>query len=182
MQRLPSIQFIAFCGLLLTQTACTTDPKLESPQEIAAAVEPVVNDNDPSLQGPELTASRYRALFYGYDSVAYRLSAPASGQVSQFRLLLDINYGAKQARNYQITPAPPIVHTRQESVRCGVYNNFVSACLYRDRGYIDLPAADVRAAADKGISFQLQAADAQDISMELPANYIQGFLQAVDKR
>ncbi len=187
MIRSPSIQFFAYCWFLLSLNACSSfDPKQASAQDIAAAtsIEPASADNGPTWQAPELVASRYRALFYGYDSVAYRLSAAqnqTAGQTEPYRILLDINYGAKQPRNYQISPAPPINHTRQETVRCGVYNNFVSACLYRDRGYIELTAAELQAAASTGLNLQLQASDTQDLSMELPASYISGFLQAVNK-
>ena len=58
-------------------------------------------------------------------------------------------------------------------------NNLVYACLFRDRASFELSRTELDAAQLTGLNLSLYS-DQQDYeSIDLPANYIQGFLQAV---
>ena len=165
LQRFNSITPLTTTLLLMTLSACSLDAKLASPQQIADATvnEPASAGLSLSWRAPELSASSYRILFYGYDRVYYRLSAlqaPAPEQSPSYRLLLDINYGARQMREYHIqngNTALPLSHNRHEIVRCGIFDDLTSACLFRDQAYVELSQADLDAAIGKGLTVLLKS-------------------------
>jgi hypothetical protein len=137
---------------------------------------------------PELSVQHYRTLFYGYDTVYYRLiasQANAGEQPLQFALDIDAQYGGNE-RHYQLARlayggALPSQHLRHETLRCQFFNNLVSSCLFRDRAEVVLTRAELEAARQSGLVLTLAAANADYEQIDLPAAYVDGFLRAVQK-
>jgi hypothetical protein len=134
--------------------------------------------------GPALRVSHYRTLFYGYDSVDYRLNASKSIASSlKYEMSIDADYGG-DLRHYDAVKfadgsSRQTVNHRHETERCQFFNSLVYACLFHDRASLELSRSELEATQLKGLRLTLSS-DKQDYeSIDLPANYVQGFLQAV---
>jgi hypothetical protein len=58
----------------------------------------------------------------------------------------------------------------------------VNGCLYRDRGAVVLSSEQLAAGRQAGLTLILSSADKDYESLDLPAQYIQGLLSAVQKQ
>ena len=86
----------AFLAAII-QVGCVENVRDESPDAIAGSVKHVsrLDKQDLTWFAPELHLSHYRTLFYGYDTMDYRLAAPEYPQTKTndgFRLLIDASY------------------------------------------------------------------------------------------
>ncbi|POZ53066.1 hypothetical protein [Methylovulum psychrotolerans] len=165
------------CALL---PACTDNIRQAPAAQIAQQTE---HSSSPDPQGltwfaPVLHLSQYRTLFFGYDTVNYRLASADTN--SGFRLLIDINYGGA-VRHYDFAQldgqSRPLSHQRHIAERCQLFNSLISSCIYQDLLSLDLAAADLAQARQTGLHLQLASATLRYEALDLPANYIQGFLQ-----
>ncbi|MDD4915941.1 MAG: hypothetical protein PHW13_12990 [Methylococcales bacterium] len=139
------------------------------------------------LIAPELQVRRFRMRFYGYDTVYYYLLAETSEQnpaVPVYYLVIDANYGGR-ARHYETLKTAgavsnPANHLRHDTVRCQIFGDMTDSCLYRDRADFVLNPGLLQAAVKTGLTLTLaSAANTVYETLDLPANYIDGFLQAV---
>ena len=135
-------------------------------------------------RGPALRVSHYRTLFYGYDSVDYWLNARKSlaGSV-KYEMSFDADYGG-DLRHYDAVKfadgsSHQTINHRHDTERCQFFNNMVYSCLYHDRASLVLSESELVAARINGIQFTLGSGKKDYESIVLPANYIQGFLQAI---
>ena len=176
------ICFIALFSLW----GCAANPREALPGSIAESVkESVTVVGQYSVwRSPSLQVSHYRTLFYGYDSVYYWLVArksPKGGALYEMSIAAD--YGG-DLRHYDAVKFPdnsirPMVDQQHDTERCQFFNSLVYACLFHDRASLELSQSELEAAQLKGLRLTLSS-DKQDYeSIDLPANYIQGLIQAV---
>lgn len=170
---------------IIQVTGCTENVREESPDIIAGTVK-----YDSKLNtwfAPELHQRHYRTLFYGYDTIDYRLAAskyPETDKNDGFRLLIDANYGG-DVRHYAFArladESTRVINDYQhETERCQIFNSLVSSCLYRDRFSLNLSRSDLEHARVAGLQLLLTTG-AQDFErLDLPSNYIQGVLKAIE--
>lgn len=135
---------------------------------------------------PELHTSRYRVLFYGYDTLYFRLAAkekPETTNEDGFRLLFDAHYGGN-LRHYNfarisggsVRTLHPIQHGTE---RCQLFNSMVSSCLYVDKFELNLSRADLEQGRICGLSILLSSGQKNFERITLPSSYIRGFLKAI---
>jgi len=135
-------------------------------------------------RSPSLQVSHYRTLFYGYDSVYYWLVArksPKGGALYEMSIAAD--YGG-DLRHYDAVKfadgsSCPTGSHRHDTERCQFFNSLVYACLFHDWASLNLSLPELEAARLKGLRFTLSSGKQDYETIDLPANYIQGFLQAV---
>jgi hypothetical protein len=176
---------------LLLFSSCSTDVRHADSGEIQAmvSVEAFAASDFRVWTAPELQVSHFRVRFYGYDIVYYRLRAEQGdqqGAAPSYHLLLDANYGG-ETRHYEMakTPAGATLfteHRQHEFVRCQFFGDMVDACLYRDRADIALSRADLETARTQGLSLRLSSSSTEYEQIDLPANYVDGFLRAMQTR
>lgn len=139
------------------------------------------------VRGPELHMQKYRTLFYGYNTVSYHLEAikPDSPPgAASYRLVFDANYGAQKERHYDLAimangVSYPLVDSRRDTQRCQLFGDMVSACIFRQRSAVELDAATLEAARQSGLVVTLGSKDIAYESLELPGDYVTGFLRSV---
>ena len=82
---------------------CAENVREDSPETIAGSVKHISRLDKQALAwfAPALHQSHYRTLFYGYDTIDYRLAAPEYPETKNegFRLLIDASYGG-DVRHY----------------------------------------------------------------------------------
>ena len=136
---------------------------------------------------PELQVRRYRLQFAGYDTIYYYLyNVKPTPDVAAMhvRVHIDANYGGV-VRHYDQAKFPDgfvsqTVNLEHNLVRCQLFGNMVDACLFRDRGEIELSQAELEVGRINGLTLALSSANAKDYEViDLPAAYIDGFLQAL---
>jgi hypothetical protein len=172
-------------------SGCTQNIRKQSPDAIAGSVKHVSRPDQPELAwlAPELHVSHYRTLFYGYDTVDYRLAASErSGNKANpgFRLLIEAHYGGN-VRHYDFVKMPDasvreVVHDQQDTERCQIFNSLISSCLYRDRFSLNLFRSELESGLANGIKLLLCSEKQEYETLDLPSNYIQGFLKAIENR
>jgi hypothetical protein len=136
---------------------------------------------------PELQVRRYRLQFAGYDTVYYYLyevKPTPDAAAMHYRVHIDANYGGAVRHYDQAKLLDGGVFQTQrlqhDVVRCQLFGNMVDACLFRDRGDIELSRPELEAGRINGLSLALSSAGAKDYErLDLPAAYIEGFLQAL---
>ena len=136
---------------------------------------------------PELQVRRYRLKFAGYDTVYYYLyevKPTLDAADLHLRVHIDANYGGTVRHYDQAKFADGVIsqtqHLQHDVVRCQLFGNMVDACLFRDRGDIELSKAELEAGRINGLSFALSSASDEGYEhLDLPAAYIDGFLQAL---
>jgi hypothetical protein len=168
---------------------CTQNVREQSPDAIAGSVKHISRPGQPNLAwfAPELHISHYRTLFYGYDTVDYRLAAPEHPETKtnrSFRLLVDAHYGGN-LRHYDFAKMPDasireVVHDQHDTERCQIFNSLISSCLYRDRFSLNLSRSELELGLAEGIQFLFRSQTQDYERLDLPSNYIEGFLKAVD--
>jgi hypothetical protein len=177
-----------FLIVLLLLSGCA-DLRNASSADIRQMVTLKTNDNSPDQfwVAPELQVRRYRLQFAGYDTVYYYLYnvKPTSDAADMhLRVHIDANYGGV-VRHYDQAKLPDgfvfqTHHLQHDVVRCQLFGNMVDACLFRDRGDIELSKAELEAGRVNGLTLALSSASDQDYEhIDLPAAYIDGFLQAL---
>jgi hypothetical protein len=180
---------------LLNLTGCIENIRgassTEIRQDIAVEVAP---DNSYTWKAPELLVRHFRVTYCGYDRVYYRLSAvkPAdSAQELQFRLVIDANYGLNTAlkKMHDFNSVKfidgstlPITNVNHDVGRCQMFCEMYPACLYRDRADVELSLALLEASRHTGLVLTLASAEKDFEQLDLPAEYIDGFLQAVQNQ
>lgn len=165
---------------------CAANPREALPGSIAQSVKEsvMVVGQDFVWRGPALQIRHYRTLFYGYDSVYYWLVArksPKGGALYEMSIAAD--YGG-DLRHYDAVKfadgsSRPTGSHRHDTERCQFFNSLVYACLFHDRASLELSRSELEAAQLKGLRLTLSSGKQDYESIDLPANYIQGFLQAV---
>jgi hypothetical protein len=178
----------AFLAAII-QVGCVENVRDESPDAIAGSVKHVsrLDKQDLTWFAPELHLSHYRTLFYGYDTMDYRLAAPEYPQTKTndgFRLLIDASYGG-DIRHYDFARLADdttrvINHYQHDIERCQVFNSLISSCLYRDRFSLNLSRSDLQNARVSGLQLLLTSGAQHYERIDLPSNYIQGFLKAIE--
>lgn len=181
--------YAAFLAAIVQVSGCTQNVRGQSPEAIADAVKHVSTPDQPDLAwfAPELHISHYRTLFYGYDTVDYRLAAPEHAETktnSGFRLLIDAHYGGNP-RHYDFAKMADastreVIHDQHDTERCQIFNSLISSCLYRDRFSLYLSRHDLEHARIDGLQFSLTSETQNYERLDLPSNYIQGFLKAIE--
>jgi hypothetical protein len=176
------ICLIAVASLL----GCAANPREALPGSIAQSMkESVTVVGQYSVwRSPSLQVSHYRTLFYGYDSVYYWLVArksPKGGALYEMSIAAD--YGG-DLRHYDAVKSADgssrqTVNHRHDTERCQFFNSMVYSCLYHDRASLELPQSELEAARLKGLHLTLSSGKQDYETIDLPANYIQGFLQVV---
>ena len=178
-----------FLAVIIQVTGCAENVREESPDTIAGSVKhvPRLDKRDLTWFAPELHLSHYRTLFYGYDTIDYRLAAPEYHETKKnddFRLLIDANYGGN-IRHYDFARMADestrvINHYQHDTERCQIFNSLVSSCLYRDRFSLHLSRSDLENARVAGLQLLLASGVQHYERIDLPSNYIQGFLKAIE--
>lgn len=171
-------------------SGCTENIREEAASAIAKDVKHV---SLPDKQGltwfaPELMVSKYRTLFYGYNTLSYRLAATeAAGSASDggFRVLFDAQYGG-DLRHYDFAKLDesamprPLINQQQYAERCQFFNYMIFSCIYRDRFSLNITLSDLEKARAAGLHILLTSKKTPYESVNLPPNYIQGFLEAIN--
>lgn len=182
------------CFLVLVVTiaisSCTQNVREQSPNKIADSVKHISRAGYPDFAwfAPELHVSHYRTLFYGYDTVDYRLAAPEHPKIkanSGFRLLVDAHYGGN-VRHYDFVKLPDasireVNHKQHDAERCQIFNSLISSCLYRDQFSLNLSRSELALGLANGIKLVLLSGTEEYETLDLPSNYLQGFFKAVTK-
>jgi hypothetical protein len=176
-------------AIVLLCTACGVDLRSES----AAGIQELVTMNSDAdtplslVAAPELQVRHFRLKFYGYDTVYYYLQAVKNSQhpLPVFQLVIDANYGGA-LRHYDTVrmidgEVYPTLQRRHDTVRCQIFGNMTDSCLYRDRTRIELSQNVLQSFRHNGLSLILAATGTDYETIDLPANYIDGFLLAVQK-
>lgn len=178
-----------FLAAILHVSGCAENVREESADTIAERVNHV---STPDKQGltwfaPELHMSHYRTLFYGYDTLDYRLAAPEYPETTTndgFHLLIDASYGGN-LRHYDFARLADgstrvISHHQHVTERCQIFNSLISSCLYRDRFSLNLSRYELENARVAGLQLLLTAGAQHYERIDLSSNYIQGFLKAIE--
>ena len=168
---------------------CAENVREDSPETIAGSVKHISRLDKQALAwfAPALHQSQYRTLFYGYDTIDYRLAAPEYPKTLMhdgFRLLIDASYGG-DVRHYNFArlagdTTRMINHYQHDIERCQVFNSLISSCLYRDRFSLALSRSDLENARVSGLQLLLTSGAQHYEHIDLPSNYIQGFLKAIE--
>jgi len=179
-----SIGLIVFLGLV----GCTGNIRKESSSSIAQSVTHTSMPGGEGLAwvGPELQVQHFRTLFYGHDTVYYRLAArepSTTPGIPVYHMLIDAHYGGN-LRHYDVVKFAdgtlrPTADHQHGAERCQFFNNLVYACLFRDQVSLSLSRSELEDARANGLQFTLSSGTQDYERIELPANYVQGFLQAV---
>jgi hypothetical protein len=178
-------------GVLLNLAACTENVREATSLEIAQQIDwKAAADNTQTWTAPELQVRHFRLMFYGYDTVYYRLKALKSTGASdntRYFLLIDANYGANpqlKQRNYSLAKLVDgtllqMSNLDHDTGRCQYFSTMNFACLYRDRGEIELSRGMLEAGRHVGLELALGSADASYEHVDLPAAYVDGFIVKV---
>lgn len=181
------------CSVFIAATigisGCAQNVREQLPDAIAESVKYVSRPDQPDLAwyAPELHISHYRALFYGYDTLDYRLAAPeqpVNKAKPSYRLLVDAHYGGN-VRHYHFVKMPDastreVSHEQHGAERCQIFNSLISSCLYRDRFSLNLSRSELELGLVKGIQLLFRSETQAYETLDLPPNYIQGFLKAIE--
>jgi hypothetical protein len=177
---------IAFLTSIMYISGCAENVREESADTIAERVKHVSTPDKPGLTwfAPELHISHYRTLFYGYNSIDYRLAGPETTTNDGSRLLFDASYGGN-IRHYDFArlaneSTRVIRHHQHDIERCQLFNRLISSCLFRDRFSLYLFRSDLENARVGGLQLLLTSGAQHYERINLPSNYIQGFLTAIE--
>ena len=177
--------FMALFMALLHIAGCTENIREAPANLITKSTEHRATPDDKGLAwfAPELHISQYRALFFGYDTLDYRLAAPDHADGDHVSLLFKVSYGGN-IRHYDIATAADADGTRHtikqqnhHAVRCQIFNSLISSCLYEGQFSLTLSRADLAHISKAGL--QLQSINGNRYEhIDLPVDYVQGFLNA----
>jgi hypothetical protein len=144
------------------------------------------------LAAPDLNVQHFRVAFYGYNTVSYHLAAVKDNQSSSlnYQLQFDAKYGivgTYYVRHYDVAKfqngvLTPTTQLRHDALSCQVYGDMVNGCLFRDRANVVISAEQLEAGRQSGLTLILGSADKDYETLDLPAQYIDGFLKAVQNQ
>ncbi len=183
------IKSAVFLSVTLILAGCAADLRQASSEKIEKMTRVKTVDNLSRLwSAPELQVRHYRTQFYGYDTVQYRLAAlkpDSKTETTSYRLEIEANYGATYPRHYDSAKSAnevsyPLKNSSHEAMRCQLFGDMANACLYRDRANVEFSLAELEAGSQSGMKLILGSADKAYESIDLPAQYVAGFLQAVN--
>ena len=174
---------LAFVMALLHIVGCTENIREAPANLITKSTEHQATPDDKGLAwfAPELHTSQYRALFFGYDTLDYRLAAPEHADGDHVSLLFKVSYGGN-IRHYDIANAADgtrhaIKQQNHHAVRCQIFNSLILSCLYEGQFSLALSRADLAQISKAGL--QLQSKNGYQYEhIDLPMDYVQGFLNA----
>jgi hypothetical protein len=178
----------AFITAIICISGCAENIRRGSADMIATRVTHVAAPDKLGLSwfAPTLHLSRYRTLFYGYDTVDYYLAAPQNhnkGADKRFFLLIDARYGGNVrqygAAELSKNSALPLRHLQHETERCQFFNSLIYSCLYRDRFILDLSRSDLERVRGGGLQLLSASGGRKYERIDLPADYVNGFLKAI---
>jgi hypothetical protein len=178
-----------FLALILFVYGCVGNVREESAGTIAGRVKRVATPDKRGFTwlAPELLISHYRTLFYGYDTLYYHLTGPEYPKAmtnDNFRLVINANYGGDLRHydfaNFADASTRATIHQQHITERCQIFNSLISSCLYQDWFSLNLSRSDLENARISGLQLVLTSGKQQYERIDLPANYIQGFLIAIE--
>ncbi|MDD5273270.1 MAG: hypothetical protein PHU14_11175, partial [Methylovulum sp.] len=116
----------------------------------------------------------------------YRLAAPEPSTPEPnagFRLLIDANYGG-DIRHYDFAEfsgqsSRALSQQKHIAERCQIFNSLISSCIYRDQLSLSLSKTELEKAQVAGMHLLLCSESKPYERIDLPANYIRGFLKAI---
>jgi hypothetical protein len=137
-------------------------------------------------KAPEQITRNFRLLFYGYDTLYYRLTAAYAdpqGEQLIYSLVIEAHYGGAP-RNYQqiklddkqIIGNSTLDHDVE---RCQIFGNMTSSCLYRDKAAFVLAQSLLESHRQSGLKLTLATADKDYETVELTPQYIDQFLSTI---
>lgn len=178
------IPFVLAILMALLHIAGCTDNIREAPANfITKSTEHRATPDDKGMAwfAPELHTSQYRVLFFGYDTLDYRLAAPEHSDGDHVSLLFKVSYGGN-FRHYDIANAADgtshaIKQQNHRAVRCQIFNSLISSCLYEGQFSLTLSRADLAQISKAGLQLQ-SIIGYQYEHIDLPVDYVQGFLNA----
>ncbi len=136
-------------------------------------------------RAPELEVSHYRISIGGYDTLSYGLFASKRepGAAPGFELWFSSHNGGAP-RHYSVIKSAdgsrrPLANPRHLTERCQEFSNLTNACLYHDSASVELSREELENARNLGMKFILSSGQEDYEHIDLPAQYIQGFLQAI---
>jgi hypothetical protein len=173
MSKAHSWQGISVALLAIGLMACVSDPRTQASGSISRATEKA---------GSVMHTRQWRNLFYGYDTLSYRLVAQDSDRFRSYRLAVTADYGDTKRRYYASRSADRsirlLANYRHEIGRCDIFNSLLSACLFRDQFDINLTAAEITDAQKNDLHIILRSNTRDLETITLPANYVRDFLLA----
>jgi len=144
------------------------------------------SDGAESWRAPELEHRRYRADLGIYDTLYYGLmasKAQTAGEAPRFEIWFGSHYGGTKPRHYATAKSDngsrPLQNLRQATERCQEFANLTSACVYHDSASMVISREQLENAKNLGLKFVLSSGSEDYETIELPAHYVQGFLDAV---
>ncbi|MCI0653089.1 MAG: hypothetical protein L0Y39_01230 [Methylococcaceae bacterium] len=185
--RIRKIRLIGTLFVLINLFACAGNIRNQAAATIAGEVKHVTSSEPHDLVwfSPVLQVSRWRTRFCCYDRVYYRLSASDARESAArvYRLLINADYGG-EIRHYDVVRFPGAAtrftkERRHEVERCQFFNSLIYACLFRDHVYVDLSRSELESGQSKGLQLKLGSRTRDYETIDLPANFIRGFLDAV---
>jgi hypothetical protein len=179
---------LSLCLIALTfLSACSQNVRQEAAADIATTTSksPTTDGKGYVWRAPELEVRHYRVAIGGYDTLYYGLIAikpNASQDETVFELWIKSNYGGALRHYNNVKLADGSMRTlghQQHSVeRCQEFSNMTNACIYWDSARMDFSRQDMEAAQQQGLKITLSSGSEDYEKIDLPANYIQGLLQA----
>lgn len=133
-------------------------------------------------EAPLLHAQWWRAEFYGYDTVAYRLRQK-EGVPGGSELLMEVHYGSSGA-DYRALAWPglepqPLRVYEHAADRCQVFGSLQSRCVFGDILGIDLPPELLEHSPEAGLTAVLHAKQGAEHPLPLPGDYVASYLASL---
>jgi hypothetical protein len=174
--------------LLLCLSGCAENIREAPPGVIAKSVKgsPTPDGKGYSWRAPDLEVRHYRVTIGGFDTINYWLVASKPQRAQRepvFELWIDSNYGGSlrhyAAIKFANGSSRALVGHRHAVERCQEFSNMVNACIYQDSASVEISRTELDNAQRDGLKLTLSSGSEDYEHIDLPANYIQGFLQAV---
>lgn len=194
MKPIARIGFTLLLTALAGLSGCSTNVRNASPLEIKQLTTVETDDKlNHTWTGPDLQLGQYRSIFRGYNTVEYRLVATKPDTEADgvaYKLEIDANYGGEERHYNVVKTAKGKTYNTSHRVltrdRCEFFNNedtdmdhIVFGCLFRETADAELDLADLEAARQFGLTLTLGSGDTDYEQIDLPSQYIDGFLRAV---
>ncbi len=177
-----SLFMIGLAALAVSLIGCTSGLKHQTTDSIALAVRRTTTSKPGTSEwtGPALQMNQWRNQFYGYDTVSYHLFVRKRLGSRTYGLHITADYGGN-ARHYKTAQfsghfSHSTTDYRHEVGRCQFFNSLVYACLFRDRFNVPISASELVQGSATGLRFTLQSQTLNFETLDLPANYVRGFL------
>ncbi|WP_347988088.1 hypothetical protein [Methylomonas sp. AM2-LC] len=181
-------------AIVAVLTGCTPEIRDQSSAEIQQQISVKSLPDSPNriLTAPDLNVQQFRMAFYGYNTVSYLLAAIKDDQSSglNYQLQFDAKYGivgSRYIRHYDMAKMQngvviPTTQLRHDALSCQMYGDMVNGCLFRDRANVAISLEQLQSGRQSGLTLILSSADKNYETLDLPAQYIDGFLIAVQNK